>query len=312
MVKILALIQDESLAEEATEIGKSLWASIREFLNRGFHFGEGDKQIHLTIGLILTLVIAIFVSSFALNLIRKWLTRRMEEENRLKFVSIFKFLKYLIYMLVILLTMNAAGINVTVLLTASAALFVGLGLALQELFQDIIGGIFIIVDKSLLVGDIIEINGKVGKVIEIRLRTTRCITRDDKVIIIPNHKFISDTVFNYTQNHKMTREGVTVGVAYGSDTRLVEKLLLECVQSEPGILKRPEPRVLFQDFGDSALIFSVFFYVTDSFKDPLTKSNVRFKIDEAFRANDISIPFPQRDLHIKTMVSPNITGEGNA
>ncbi|WP_435579625.1 mechanosensitive ion channel family protein [Gilvibacter sp.] len=312
MVKILALIQDETLAEEATEIGKSLWASIRDFLNRGFHFGEGDKQIHLTIGLILTLVVAIMISGFMLNLIRKWVTRRMEEENRLKFVSIFKFLKYLIYMLVILLTMNAAGINVTVLLTASAALFVGLGLALQELFQDVIGGIFIIVDKSLLVGDIIEINGKVGKVIEIRLRTTRCITRDDKVIIIPNHKFISDTVFNYTQNHKMTRESVTVGVAYGSDTRLVEKLLLECVQSEPGILKRPEPRVLFQDFGDSALVFSVFFYVTDSFKDPLTKSNVRFKIDEAFRANDISIPFPQRDLHIRSMVATKISEEGNA
>ena len=110
----------------------------------------------------------------------------------------------------------------------------------------------------------------------------------------------------------MTRESVTVGVAYGSDTRLVEKLLLECVESEPGILKRPEPRVLFQDFGDSALVFSVFFYVTDSFKDPLTKSNVRFKIDEAFRANDISIPFPQRDLHIRSMVSTKISEEGNA
>ena len=199
----------------------------------------------------------------------------------------------------------------TVLLTASAVLFVGLGLALQELFQDIIGGIFIIVDKSLLVGDVIEINGKVGKVIEIRLRTTRCITRDDKVIIIPNHKFISDMVFNYTQNHKMTREHVTVGVAYGSDTRLVEKLLLDCVQSEPGILKRPEPLVLFQDFGDSALLFSVSFYVTDSFKDPLIKSNLRFKIDQAFRTNDVIIPFPQRDLHIKSMVSPTNSQMGN-
>ena len=312
MVKILALIQDETLAEEASEIGKSIWTSIRDFLDRGFHFGEGDKQVHITIGLILTLVIAIAVAGLLMNLIRKMITRRMEEENRLKFVSIFKFLKYLIYLLVILLTMNAAGINVTVLLTASAALFVGLGLALQELFQDIIGGIFIIVDKSLLVGDIIEIEGKVGKVLEIRLRTTRCITRDDKVIIIPNHKFISDTVYNYTQNHKMTRESVTVGVAYGSDTRLVEKLLLECVKSEPGILKRPIPRVLFQDFGDSALIFTVMFYVTDSFADPLTKSNVRFKIDQAFRDNNVSIPFPQRDLHIRTMIQQETRGEADA
>lgn len=302
MVKILALFQDETLAEEASELGKSVWASIKDFLGRGFHFGEGETQIHITIGLVLTLVIAIFFAGFLLNLMRKWFTRRMVEEDRLKFVSIFKFLKYLVYVLVILLTMNAAGINVTVLLTASAVLFVGLGLALQELFQDIIGGVFIIVDKSLLVGDIIELEGKVGRVIEIRLRTTRALTRDDKVIVIPNHKFISETIYNYTQNHKMTREGVSVGVAYGSDTRLVEKLLLECVKAEPGILKQPPPLVLFQDFGDSALIFTAYFFITDSFVDPVIKSNIRFRIDEAFRDNNITIPFPQRDLHIRSMV----------
>lgn len=312
MVKILALFQDETLAEEASELGKSIWASIKEFLNRGFHFGEGDKQIHITIGLVLTLIIAIVIAGFVLNLLRKWVTRRMEEENRLKFVSIFKFLKYLVYVLVFLLTMNAAGIDVTVLLTASAVLFVGLGLALQELFQDIIGGVFIIVDKSLLVGDIIEVEGKVGRVIEIRLRTTRALTRDDKVIIIPNHIFISDTIYNYTQNHKMTREGISVGVAYGSDTRLVEKVLLECVEAEPGILKQPPPQVLFDDFGDSSLQFKVFFFITDSFIDPVIKSNIRFRIDQAFRDNNITIPFPQRDLHIRSMVQSAMPKEDHA
>ena len=312
MVKILALFQDETLAQEATDIGKSIWASIKDFLGRGFHFGEGEKQIHITIGLLLALVIALALAGFILKLIRKGVTRRMEEENRLKFVSIFRVITYLAYVLVILLTMNAAGINVTVLLTASAVLFVGLGLALQELFQDIIGGIFIIVDKSLLVGDIIEVEGKVGKIIEIRLRTTRAVTRDDKVIIIPNHKFISETIYNYTQNHKMTRESVSVGVAYGSDTRLVEQLLLKCVDEESGILKQPPPRVLFEDFGDSALMFRVFFFVTDSFTDPLIKSNIRFRIDEAFRENNVTIPFPQRDLHIRTMVQPKASEEGHA
>lgn len=312
MVKILALFQDETLAEEATEIGKSLWTSIKEFLGRGFHFGEGDQQIHITIGLVLSLVAALLIAGFLLKLLRKWVTRRMVEEDRLKFVSIFKFLKYLIYVLVFLLTLNAAGINVTVLLTASAVLFVGLGLALQELFQDIIGGVFIILDKSLLVGDIIDINGKVGRVIEIRLRTTRALTRDDKVIIIPNHKFISETIFNYTQNHKMTREGIRVGVSYGSDTRLVEKVLLDCVAAETGILKQPPPRVLFEDFGDSALIFAVYFFITDSFIDPVIKSNMRFRIDKAFRENNITIPFPQRDLHIKSMAAGAGLNRGDA
>lgn len=195
--------------------------------------------------------------------------------------------------------MSAAGINITILLTASAALFVGLGLALQEIFQDVIGGIFIIVDKSLSVGDIIEVDGKVGKVFEIKLRTTRCITRDDKVIIIPNHKFISELVFNYTQNHKTTRETVKVGVAYGSDVTMVTQLLIEAVQAQKGVLKNPKPFVLFEDFGDSALLFAVNFYTNDSFSDPRVKSAIRYKLDASFREHNISIPFPQRDVHIK-------------
>ncbi len=299
MVKILAVFQDETLVDDAKEITTNIWESILDFLSLGIHIGEGEKAIHLTIGHVLLLVTTLVVTNYVLKISRVFLTKRMETSNKLKFVSIFKFLKYLIYLIVILITLSAAGINVTVLLTASAALFVGLGLALQELFQDIIGGIFIITDKSLLVGDIIEIDGKVGRVIEIKLRTTRALTRDDKVIIIPNHKFISDTVFNYTQNHKMTRESVTVGVAYGSDTQLVKNLLLECVVGQEGILERPKPFVLFEDFGDSALIFRVYFFISDSFIDPGIKSDIRFKIDNIFKENGITIPFPQRVVHLQ-------------
>jgi len=136
-----------------------------------------------------------------------------------------------------------------------------LGLALQELFQDLIGGIFIIIDKSLRVGDIVEVDGKVGKVFEIKLRTTRAITRDDKVVIIPNHKFISDTIFNYTQNHSTTRENIDVGVAYESNVELVSDILLKIASEQRGVLKNPKPFVLFEDFGDSALLFSINFFV---------------------------------------------------
>ena len=194
--------------------------------------------------------------------------------------------------------MSAAGIDVTVILTASAALFVGLGLALQELFQDIIAGILIMLDKSLQVGDIVDVDGKVGKVFEIKLRTTRAITRDDKIVIIPNHKFISNTIYNYTQNHKTTRERVQVGVANGSDVALVSKLLEEAVLEEKSVLKNPKPFVLFEDFGDSALLFSINFYINDSFSDPRIKSNIRYAIDKKFRQNNVTIPFPQRDVYL--------------
>ncbi|WP_282179643.1 mechanosensitive ion channel family protein [Maribacter stanieri] len=291
------------MIQEGTEkikeiIEDDVWGTIKKFLDLGYQFGDGEKSIHITVGLLLLLTLAFLLTSTVLQAIRRFFTRKMEAEDKLKFISIFKFIKYLVYVVVILFTMSAAGINITILITASAALFVGLGLALQEIFQDIIGGVFIIVDKSLRVGDIIEIDNRVGKVFEIKLRTTRAITRDDKVIIIPNHKFISDIVYNYTQNHKTTRELVRIGVAYGSDIELVTKLLLEVVGTQRSILKSPKPFVIFEDFGDSALIFTVNFYLTDSFTDPKIKSEVRYKIDAAFRKNNISIPFPQRDIHL--------------
>jgi small-conductance mechanosensitive channel len=290
------LQDDKSKVEEIIE--EDIWGTIKEFLELGPSFGVGDNQIHITVGLLLLLVTAFIVTAFLMKWLRLLLTRKMEGDDKLKFISVFKFIRYVIYLIVIFITMSAAGINITLLLTASAALFVGLGLALQDLFKDIIGGIFIITDKSLHVGDIVEVDGKVGKVFEIKLRTTRAITRDDKVVIIPNHHFITDIIYNYTQNHKTTREKIVIGVAYGSDVALVTKILENIAKNHMGVLKIPKPFVQFDDFGDSALMFSLNFYINDSFSDPRLKSGMRYKIDAKFRENGVTIPFPQRDVHL--------------
>ena len=281
-------------------VKKDLWEGVREFWNFGLHLGEGDNSIDITVGLLITLVLVLLGTGIILKSLRNFFTRKMEDEDRLKFFSVFKYVRYLIYVVVILLTMGAAGIDITLLITASAALFVGIGLALQQLIQDVIAGILILVDKSLRVGDIVELDGRIGKVFEIKLRSTRALTRDDKVLIIPNHKFISDVIYNYTQNHRMTREAVKVGVAYGSDVQLVSSLLLQAVQDQRGVLKNPRPFVLFDDFGDSALLFSVHFFVNDVFSDPRVKSTIRYKIDALFREHGVTIPFPQRDVHLYT------------
>lgn len=278
-------------------IEKDLWAEVREVLNMGLHVGEGENAIHVTLGLLLVLTLALVGTALLLRWLRRLLTRKMIQEDKLKFVTIFKYIKYVIYVAVVLLTMSAAGIDITLLITASAALFVGVGLALQELFQDIIAGILILVDKSLRVGDIVEVDGKVGKVFEIKLRSTRALTRDDKVLVIPNHKFLSEVIYNYTQNRRTTREAVRVGVAYGSDVDLVTRLLLAAVEDQKGVLKNPKPFVLFDDFGDSALLFSVHFHISDAFTDPRTKSEIRYRIDRLFREHKVTIPFPQRDVH---------------
>ncbi|WP_397300337.1 mechanosensitive ion channel family protein [Nonlabens ulvanivorans] len=277
---------------------KELWKKLKGFFDYEIISADKPGDFHLDAGHIILAILAIVVASLALRGIKRLLTRKMDETDKLKFDSIFKFFNYIVYIIVIIIVLNSSGVDLTAILTASAALFVGIGFALQDFFKDIIAGITILVDKSLLVNDIIEMEGKVGRVFEIRLRTTRAITRDDKVLVIPNHLFLQQTIYNYTQNHPKTRENIQVGVAYGSDTELVKRLLLECATNQSGVLKSPQPFVLFNNFGDSALEFALYFFVRDSFVDPRIKSELRFAIDKSFRAQNVTIPFPQRDVHI--------------
>lgn len=291
-------MQEKVVGKIEEVVKEDIWGSIKNFLEFGIDFGKGEDAIHLTIGLFLALVFSLIIAGFILKWIRKLSTRKMDESDKNKFISIFKFINYVTYIIVFFFIISMSGINITPFLAASAALLVGLGLALQDLFQDIIGGIFIILDKSLLVGDVIEVEDKVGKVVEIKLRTTRAITRDDKIIIIPNHILIRNSIYNYTQNRKTTREKIVVGVAYGSNTRKVEELLLECANNNGSVLKSPKAFVTFVDFGDSALIFHLNFFINNSFRSPKMMSDIRFHIDELFRQNNITIPFPQRDVHL--------------
>ena len=285
----------ENITETVTQ---TIWGAIKSFLDLGFTLGSGNQEVRIAVWTLLLVILSFIGARLFLKWIRVLLTRNMQEPDKLKFISFFKFVQYITYIIVGFAVLSASGINVTPFLAASAALLVGLGLALQELFQDVIGGVFIFIDKSLLVGDIVEVDGKVARVLEVTLRTTRAITRDDKIVVIPNHKFISEIIINYTQNHKTTRESVKIGVAYGSDVKKVEALLLQSVSEQRGVLKTPKSFVLFDDFGESALQFSVLFFISDSFSVPKIKSEIRFRIDQLFREHNISIPFPQRDIHI--------------
>lgn len=256
------------------------------------------EKVGFSVQTLLILIIALLFTGYILKLIRKIITHRLPETDKNKFESIFQFVKYIIYIFIVMFTLHTSGANISVFLTASAALFVGLGFALQTFFQDIISGMLMILDQSLHVGDIIEVEGKVGIVKEIKLRTTRVVTRNDRVMIIPNHKFMSDILFNWTQNGEINREQIAIGVAYGSDVELVKEKLLECATKVNGVLKTPKPVVFFEDFADSSLNFSLYFYVNEGMKSPRIKSDLRFKINQTFKENNISIPFPQRDIHI--------------
>ena len=268
---------------------------ITDFLNYTIGFSE---EIQISIKAIIVVIVILFLTSIVLKLARKVITRKLPKEDEAKFISLFSYGKWIVYVVIVLMTFHNIGIPVTPIFAASAALLVGVGLALETFFQDIISGVFILMDQSVHVGDIIELDGKVGRVEEIKLRTTRAVTIDNKVLIIPNHLYLTNSLYNWTANGTETRESVEVGVAYGSDVQLVKKLLLEAAHAHPKVLELPEPSVQFTDFGDSSLNFKVVFTLNDSFNARLPKSDIRFEIDRLFRENHVTIPFPQRDVHI--------------
>ena len=268
--------------------------SLLDLLKYEFHLG---KSVVLTPKAVLLAIVFYFFTWLLLKLIRRIVSRALDEEARVKFKGIFTFFNYFIYTIVTLVAFDTVGLNLTTIFAASAALLVGVGLALQTFIQDIISGVFILADQSVHVGDIIQVDGQIGKVERIQLRTTRAVTRDNRVLIIPNHKFMASILYNWTENGTLTRESVVVGVAYTSNINRVKEILIETATEHPLILKKPAPLVLFNDFGESALEFELLFSINRSFESNIVKSDVRFAIEKAFRENTIIIPFPQRVIH---------------
>lgn len=214
--------------------------------------------------------------------------------------AVLQIFSYFIYLITVLLILNTFGIDLTILVTSTAALFVGVGLALQHISSDIVSGIIILFDGTVEVGDVIEVNSLdlTGKVIEIGLRTSVIETQDSVNIIIPNSKLTSSSVINHNYQDNKTRYSLMVGVAYGSDMKLVKKLLMEAAEEHERVLSYPSPHVRFTNFGDSSLEMQLLFWTTYNFEVEDTKSEIRFSIDEKFRAQGVKIPFPQRDLHL--------------
>lgn len=270
---------------------------MKEFLQQEI-ISIGKYQLTM-FQLVMLLAIGVFTWGFTWLLQKIVVERKsFSELERGRRTSFFKLLQYVIWVVAILVGLDSVGFKITVLLAGSAALLVVLGLGLQEVFRDFVSGIILLFDGTIRVSDIIEVEGTVGRVTEIRLRASEMETREGIIMIVPNSRFITGSVFNWTHNHQLTRFSVVVGVAYGSDIELVRDILVNCAKQHTEVVKTPEPFVFFSDFADSQLTFSLQFFSHSVFRVEHVKSELRFAIDKAFRQNNISIPFPQRDLHI--------------
>ena len=206
---------------------------------------------------------------------------------------------YVVYIIAMFMAFESLGVQMTVLWGGAAALLVGVGLALQQTFNDLISGIILLFERSVEVGDIVEIGTLIGSVKRIGLRASIVETRANITVVVPNSKLIIDNVVNWSHFDDKVRFMVNVGVAYGSDIQLVKKILLDIAKDNVYLLQRPAPFVRFINFGDSSLDFELHFFCRNFIVIEDIKSDLRFEIDLKFREHDVSIPFPQRDIWMK-------------
>ncbi|MCA1757948.1 MAG: mechanosensitive ion channel [Bacteroidales bacterium] len=262
------------------------------------------KNFTLTVSSILIALIIIILTAIAIKLIKRIMkglvSKNVFDEGTSH--SLFQMIKYVIWTIIFVLLIDSMGFKVSILIASAAALLVGVGLGLQQLFMDVASGIILLIERTVKINDVVELeNEMIGRVVSIGLRTSKIKTRDNIITIIPNSNLVNDRVINWSHAEEKTRFHVDVGVKYGSDIELVTSVLLECAKDHTRIMVVPKPFVRFVDFGESSLDFQLFFWTNDSFMVENTKSDLRYKIDRAFRENKIEIPFPQRDLYLKSM-----------
>jgi len=222
-------------------------------------------------------------------------------------------LRYAILSLGIYLSLQAVGINLTSLAVLAGAVGVGVGFGLQNIVSNFVSGLIILAEQPIALGDRIEVGNVNGRVTEINLRSTTVVTSDNIAIIVPNSNLITGTVTNWSHGDPKVRTRLAVGVAYGTDVAKLRALLLGVADHTPEILKTPKPEVLFTGYGDSSLNFELAVWSVVVVDKPLRfKSDLYFAIHKELEANQIEIPFPQRDLHLRSGTFVLQNGDGRA
>lgn len=252
----------------------------------------GGANITITVGTLIFAAVVFFITYILIKIIKKAIIKFFKVSDNGRLDTVFNFLSYFIYVIVLFSILSAIGININMFLTATAALFVGLGFALQQIFQDLIAGIYILLDRTLNIGDVIQIEEKVARVKVINLRSTIAETRDRRILVIPNRVFVNSVIHNWTQDHNVIRAKIEVGVFIGTDVQLVKEILLKSVENVENVLKYPEPSVVLENFGESSIRFHLRYFIDDAYNNDVIASDIRFEIGRLFKENGIQLPVP--------------------
>ncbi len=280
--------------------GGSLIIHFFNFLNRPFQVGSLQLSLQSVGYALLVLLITHAVASLWRPFFHDRVLDRSGMEKGVQ-ASITTISIYIIWFLGILICLNTIGVSTTSLAVLFGALGIGLGFGLQNIFSNFVSGLILLFERPVQVGDAVQIDGTWGHIQNINVRATVVQTYDNASLIIPNSDFISKQVTNWSFKDPRVRISVEVGVAYGSDVRLVNQTLLEVARNHPRVMETPKPDVLFTDFGDSALMFRLRAWTHLNYMLSAA-TEIRFEVDRLFRERDIEIPFPQRDIHVRSMV----------
>jgi small-conductance mechanosensitive channel len=264
-------------------------------------------QTDLRLSTVLYLTILIIVLLYASGRMRKWIAERLLVKSQIDVggrQAIATIAGYVFVVVGLLIILQTAGIDLTTLTVLAGTVGIGIGFGLQNIANNFISGLVILVERPVKIGDRIEVGAVNGRVVDIGARSTTVLTNDNVAIIIPNSKFIVENVVNWSHNDPKVRFKVPVSVAYGSDVRLVERALLEVARANPDVLGDPPPTVRLEEFGDSGIQFALLVWSETRvhWRGRLI-SQLNFAIWDKFRECKIEIPFPQRDVHVRTDAS---------
>jgi small-conductance mechanosensitive channel len=290
-----------TLFREVYESVLYVFVSIKNGLTYRFTLAEGRYTTPFKMLIaILVLVAAFIFTRYLKNVLQTKVYEKAQLEQGARH-AISSGVTYSIIVVAALIGLNIAGIPLKSLTIFAGAFGIGLGFGMQNIINNLVSGIIIFFEKPIKIGDVITLDKELaGKVEKISIRSTMINTFDRKTVVVPNSKFLESNVVNWVHGGDMLlRSKIVVGVAYGSDTELVKNCLLSVVGSHPDVKKYPAPIVRFAEFGDSSLNFELYFWahIQDRW---MAISDLNFAIDKIFRENNIEIPFPQRDLHIRS------------
>jgi small-conductance mechanosensitive channel len=264
-------------------------------------FVIGGEPVRL-IQLILFLV-TLVVTLYAARLIRKLLERHLLTHFALHAgarYTLARLAQYLIWVFGLAVALKTLQFDLTTLAVVAGALGVGIGFGLQNIVANFVAGLVLLFERPIEVGDRVTVQDVEGNVRDINFRATTVLTNDNITVIVPNSQFLNNAVTNWSHGDPRVRIHVPVGVAYGSDTEKVTRSLMGVAAATDGVLKDPAPSVFFREFGDSSLDFELLVWIDQPARHLQIRSRLNYGIDAAFRKEGIEIPFPQRDVHVRS------------